>query len=109
MFVLITSTYPPHKLPEVTEVRRKGLERTDRPDFVKELHVLMKADLDGGARSYSIVEIDAGKEYEGLVELAVTMSRYNSIEGYRHSMDVVWDAVTQADEIAAAMAARQPG
>jgi hypothetical protein len=87
MFFMVTATYPPNKLGEVIQVFRKGLEEP-LPSFLKRLHVLTPGGAgELGIKSYSIFEADKGKEYDALVELTRTMSRFNNIEGYRYQIE----------------------
>ena len=92
MFVMVTSTVPLHKQPETQPIFQKMLE-TPLPPSVKRLHLFLRPDLESGSKSFSILEVEAGKEWEGLQAIYASVGQYNSIEGFRYSVDIVADAL----------------
>jgi len=88
MYVMVTATYPGHKMVESAEAFQKA-EQTPFPPFLKRLHLFVRADMEYGLKAWTIYEIDAGKEFEGFQAIANRHIRYLSIEGYKYSLDVV--------------------
>jgi hypothetical protein len=95
MLVMTTTAYPPSKAVEVAQLFMK-VEQTPRPAFLKQLHVFTAGSIESGMKTYGIYEIDAGKEYEGLMEIAKRMVQFASIEGFRYQIEPV---LTPAESI----------
>lgn len=95
MHVMITTTYPLHKAIEVAEVFNRLGEPTEA--FLKRLYVFSRPDLESGWKSYTIEEVEEGKEYEGLWAIGQRLAQYAGIEGYKFDMRVVFTS----EEIAA--------
>lgn len=89
MFFLIRSTYPWHKQPEVNEIWNKA---SPPPPYSKSVGVFTTTDLENGVKSYSIVEVEDGKEAEWVQVTAQNLMRYSNIEGYRLQVDMVFKA-----------------
>jgi len=86
--VMVTSTYPPDKAAEVAAAWIRGVE-TPLPAFVKRLHVLVAPA--GEMKSYSMFEVDAGKEDEGYKEILRRLLQFQ-IEGFRYHIEHVLPA-----------------
>jgi len=99
MFVMVTSTFPPHKQPEVAPISQKMIA-TPLPPFVKRLYLFARPDLESGVKSFSILEVEAGKEGEGLQAIYGSVAQYAGIEGFRYSVDIVGDTLAAAAQAA---------
>jgi len=62
----------------------------------------MRPDVESGWKAYSIYELEAGQEWQGLMAIYGRMNQYNSVEGYKYSTEIL----ASSEEMAAAMAAQ---
>ena len=87
MFVMLTATYPYHKTEEVVNAFLKQQE-TPPPDFMKILYVLTTSS-PSSQKVYALIEIEAGKEYEGLKEITKRQTYFINVEGYNYLAEAV--------------------
>jgi len=91
---MITSAYPLHVIDKVTEVFQKVSENPS--PVLKPVGTWVgtwgKGDLECGIKGYTIVEIEEGKEGEGVRAISQSMRQFDNIEGYRYSVDLVLSA-----------------
>ena len=90
MFVMLTATYPYNKTVEVVNAFIKQQE-TPPPAFMKILYVLATSS-PSSAKVYALIEIEAGKEYEGLKEITKRQTYFINVEGYNYLAEVVLSA-----------------
>ena len=101
MYVMITATYPFSALQQLGEARTRAEASSPAQSVTKVHHELLRPDREKGGITYTIIEVDEGKEYEGLWQIGRAMLEYASVESYTYSLDVVYSR----EEIAANMPA----
>ena len=92
MYVMITATYPLNKQTEVTGIFCNIIESPPKPP-VKHLCTLARADLKSGMKVFTIMEVEEGKECEGIQAIQQSMIPYWSVEGYKYDIELMVDAV----------------
>ena len=88
MYVMVTFTYPAHRLAEVNKIARE-LEDNPPPSFVKRVNVFIRSDLKYGRKGWAIYNIEKGKEEEGLLAIEQRVGKSDNIEGYKWDMQIV--------------------
>ena len=86
MLVMTIVTYP---LKSVMEVGRQFVEslKDPLPDYINRLAIYTRYG-DKGIQAYSPVEIEKGREDEGLKELVKWYTQYFDIEGFEVRMEI---------------------
>ena len=87
MFVMVISTTPPDKAVELGKAQIKLME-TPLPSYMKHVSVFAAVD-ETGVKGYTILEVDKGKEFEGLKELHGRMVTFYDIVGFRYKVEPI--------------------
>jgi hypothetical protein len=95
-YIIITSWFPAHKIPEVTKVY---FEMMKKYPFDEELaEWLVPAAVTTGKYGIKVMDVfkvKPGKLEEALAHLAMRAAMYHSIEGYAYSIRV-WETIEEA-------------
>jgi hypothetical protein len=87
MVLMITCILPTTSIPQFTKVVLKNFEELPFPDYVRPVggpYGLLSED---GAKTIAILEIDKGKEDEGLDFLNKRCFKYAPVEGYKQKTE----------------------
>ena len=88
-YILITSTYPPHKTMELAKLYTSG-KQPKYPDFVKRVHRFVVMDND--VKGYALYEVPDDKIIDGGKAIAKRQAVYSTIEGYKYRAELLMTA-----------------
>jgi hypothetical protein len=90
MTIMVISTYPPKKGPEVGKIFVQNLGKK-LPPFLKRIEVY-NTGCDEGIRVYAIYEIQDDKVADGIREITARMVPFHEVEGYRWRSEILLKA-----------------
>ncbi len=83
-FILVTSTFPPHKSEDVGKAfTTGGLPET--ADYVKRINIFVVADSD--IKVYALYEVPNDKYFDGMISVANRYAGYRIVEGFKYKIE----------------------
>ena len=99
-YMVITSWYPVHKVPDVIKVYAELLKKYP-PSSLEELGETCVnnagTSTENGLKAMSVFDVKEGKIEEALKTARGALAMFHSIEGYSYSIEV-WSTITESFE-----------
>jgi hypothetical protein len=83
-FIMVTSTFPPHKSEDVGKLFTSN-KLPETADFVKRINIFVLAD--EKTKVYALYEVPNDKFFDGMVSVATRYAGYRAVEHFEYKIE----------------------